>query len=278
MVVVVAVAAVAVVVGVGVGGVVVVAVADAVAVAVADAVGVAMTTTEAPDIDYAAAEQAAWEEEMERWLEAEAERRAAVDEAVAGGATRGAAERSAPDVVSTPPVVPGTSVEGLPAEPSGPPEVNGKPVLAWFGGSWWACYFGRPRVVEGPTQAVYHATWEAAMLYADGAPDGVHGEVIHAVYALWRHVVHFKGRPARRKAWEDLAPSTKRGYVGRLRTMGIKNPADQQRYYETTTDLRLLRRKTEMVQAVYIDAQQPRRSGLGAGTPQIWVSTWQEKE
>ena len=191
-------------------------------------------------------------------------------------------------------------VEEWPPDLQHPPRVDGKLVLRWFVGEWWVLLWGNSASVDGPFILVDHPGPTArsqlvgATQYVDGAADGHWGALPYA--AIWAKVAGMKPprREGTRKRWEDLAPNTRRGYAGRIRsaygvgTRGwtgrryrteaqrVEGEAAIKQFYESAEDLRVLRRHYRPEQTeLRVNPGQVRRARAHGGIGAI-VSTWHQ--
>ena len=126
---------------------------------------------------------------------------------------------------------------------------SGERVVAFIDGRYWAAIVGSPHVIQRGFVSVTLAEWAEVRRYQDAAPGGRNGPVALGYSCVWRLLVvtlppKRRTRPAGRKTWATLAESTKRGYRGPLRQMGLRTEAEFAQYYENATDLTVLRRHT----------------------------------
>ena len=162
-----------------------------------------------------------------------------------------------------------------PSSPYTLPRWDGEPVVAFFGGSWWGALVGSPDVVQGPWVGHREGRWADMAAYQDGAPGGKDGPTAIAYSAVWVRIEGLKPRrtkPAARRTWAELSESTKRGYRGPLRRMGLRTEAQFAYYYATAPDLTALRRHQKRTFFVAGGTARVIR-----GPSQTFIATWRSR-
>ena len=159
------------------------------------------------------------------------------------------------------------------------PTWRGKPVIASFAipdndgnaePKWYGAVAGSPYVVNRRFTPIFFRRWNVARDHIRGAPLSV--RILYS--ATWRLLANLPPpepakEPKNRKGWAQLSESTKRGYRGPLRKLGLTTEAQFAEFYATAPDLSVLRRH---VKPSFMTPAGPMRFGRGSGT---WLVTWQ---
>lgn len=137
-------------------------------------------------------------------------------------------------------------------------------------GEAWRHEGGSLEVVDAPHVLVRFPTRDAALDYAgDYSLNGSSPQI-----GLFRRLVY--ARPAAHRQWANLSERTKRGYRGRMRSIGIRTNEDMARFHNSadSATLKWLRRHGPRPPELVIVGGRPAYPSRGAGS---WATVWEQK-
>ena len=130
---------------------------------------------------------------------------------------------------------------------------------------------GNPKVFDGPYLTVRHATRKDADDYIQGGRGFTLTETSPKLALVRRMAV----RPAAKRRWDTLSESTKRGYRGRIRSLGIRNEDEIARFHDTadSATLKWLRRHGPKPPDLIVRRGTAYRAARGRGA---WATVWEQ--
>ena len=149
------------------------------------------------------------------------------------------------------------------------PGLPAAPIVVALEGEPWLFIDGNLAALDGPYVLVRRRTRAEIMEYIGGHDLAATSPPI----ALFRRL---EFRRASKRAWADLTESTKRGYRGRLRSLGIRSEADMARFHAEadSATLKWLRRKGPRPRDLVVVNGRPLYDSRGAGS---WGAIWGQK-
>ena len=152
---------------------------------------------------------------------------------------------------------------GLPPRPWHVAILDGEPAVL---------YAGSLDVLSGPHVVIWHQTVGDAQEYLEGGQGFSLGQTSPAI-ALFRRL---EPRPVAKKPWAELSEQTKRGYRGRMRSMGVRSEAEMARFHASadSATLHWLRRHGERPADLIVVGGYALYPARGSG---VWATVWEQK-